>query len=118
MGLAGRAPAGLGAWLRLTAIAIASASGNSGHHRSGRSALQWNGSVATAMPYEPGSSHCRVLIDCKAQVETMLMALSRIEDSEAIRTQLLQVHQQLEALHDQHRGRPAHPPVDKEVQLA
>ena len=56
------------------------------------------------MPYEPGSSHCRVLIDCKAQVETMLMALSRIEDSEAIRQQLLQVHQQLEALHDLQRG--------------
>lgn len=55
------------------------------------------------MPYEPGSSQCRVLIDCKAQLETMLLALSRIENSEAIRAQLLDVHQQLELLHDQHR---------------
>jgi len=55
------------------------------------------------MAYEPGSSQCRVLIDCKAQVETMLMALSRIEESEAIRDQLVQVHLQLEALHDRHR---------------
>jgi hypothetical protein len=58
------------------------------------------------MPYEPGSSQCRVLIDCKAQVETMLMALSRIEASEPIREQLLQVHQQLEKLHDRHRSQP------------
>ena len=58
------------------------------------------------MPYEPGSSQCRVLIDCKAQVEAMLMALSRIEESDAIRTQLLQVHQQLESLHDRHRTQP------------
>lgn len=59
------------------------------------------------MPYEPGSNQCRVLIDCKAQVETMLLALSRIEASEAIREQLLQVHQQLEQLHDRHRSQPA-----------
>lgn len=58
------------------------------------------------MPYEPGSSQCRVLIDCKAQVETMLMALSRIEASEPIREQLLQVYQQLESLHDRHRSQP------------
>ncbi|MFM7087361.1 MAG: hypothetical protein ACKOXO_10290 [Cyanobium sp.] len=55
------------------------------------------------MLYEPGSSQCRVLIQCKAQVETMLLSLSRIEDSEPIRQQLLEVHQQLESLHDQHR---------------
>lgn len=59
------------------------------------------------MPYEPGSSQCRVLIDCKAQVETMLLTLSRIEESEPIRQQLLQVHQQLEALHDRHRSQPS-----------
>lgn len=55
------------------------------------------------MTYEPGSSACRVLIDCKSQVETMLLALSRIENSEAIRAQLLEVHQQLETLHDRQR---------------
>ena len=55
------------------------------------------------MTYEPGSSQCRVLIDCKVQVESMLMALSRIEASEPIREQLVRVHLQLEQLHDRHR---------------
>jgi len=40
-----------------------------------------------------------VLIDCKSQIESMLLALGRIDDSEAIREQLRQVHSQLEALH-------------------
>ena len=56
-----------------------------------------------AMPYEPGSPECRVLIDCKSQIESMLMALSRLDDSEAVRQQLREVHNQLEALHALHR---------------
>ncbi|MGB5135372.1 MAG: hypothetical protein WBN89_09395 [Prochlorococcaceae cyanobacterium] len=55
------------------------------------------------MPYEPGSPQCRVLIDCKSQVESMLLALSRIEDSGPIREQLRAVHQQLEDLHGRYR---------------
>lgn len=55
------------------------------------------------MPYEPGSSECRVLIDCKGQVESMLLALARIESSEPIRAQLLAVHHQLEDLHASYR---------------
>lgn len=70
------------------------------------------------MPYEPGSSQCRVLIDCKVQVETMLMALSRIEASEPIRDQLLHVHQQLEQLHDRHRSRPLPSPQVSELRCA
>ena len=70
------------------------------------------------MPYEPGSSQCRVLIDCKAQVETMLMALSRIQESEPIREQLLQVHQQLEQLHDRHRSQPLPSQPSRELHCA
>lgn len=55
------------------------------------------------MAYEPGSSECRVLIDCKGQVESMLLALSRIENSEAVREQLLSVYNQLEDLHGTYR---------------
>lgn len=51
------------------------------------------------MPYEPGSPTCRVLIDCKTQIESMLLNLERIEDSGPILDQLRTVHQQLEALH-------------------
>ncbi len=58
------------------------------------------------MPYEPGSPECRVLIDCKAQVEAMLLSLARIEASEPIRDQLLAVHRDLESLHEQHRRQP------------
>lgn len=55
------------------------------------------------MAYEPGSLECRVLIDCKGQVEAMLLALSRIERSEPIREQLVAVHNQLESLHNTYR---------------
>lgn len=55
------------------------------------------------MPYEPGSPECRVLIDCKSQIESMLLALGRIDSSDSIREQLRAVHNQLEALHAQHR---------------
>jgi hypothetical protein len=58
------------------------------------------------MPYEPGSPECRVLINCKAQIETMLLTLSRIENSEHIRDQLVSVHNQLEGLHELHRRQP------------
>jgi hypothetical protein len=58
------------------------------------------------MPYEPGSPECRVLISCKSQIEAMLLALSRIENSEHIRDQLVAVHNQLEGLHELHRRQP------------
>ena len=58
------------------------------------------------MPYEPGSPECRVLISCKSQIEAMLLALSRIENSEHIRDQLVSVHNQLEGLHELHRRQP------------
>lgn len=58
------------------------------------------------MPYEPGSTECRVLIDCKRQVEGMLLALEKIADSRPIREQLVSVHNQLETLHEQYRSQP------------
>lgn len=58
------------------------------------------------MAYEPGSAECRVLIDCKNQIETMLPSLERIPGSEAIRKQLKLVHHQLEALHALQRRQP------------
>ena len=59
------------------------------------------------MPYEPGSPQCRVLIDCKNHIESMLLALERIENSQHIRDQLVAVHNQLEGLHALHRKVPA-----------
>jgi hypothetical protein len=47
-----------------------------------------------------------VLIDCKRQVEGMLLALEKIADSRPIREQLVSVHNQLENLHEQYRRQP------------
>jgi hypothetical protein len=47
-----------------------------------------------------------VLIDCKAQIEGMLLALERIDNSRHIRDQLVAVHNQLEGLHELHRRQP------------
>jgi hypothetical protein len=63
------------------------------------------------MPYEPGSPQCRVLIDCKNQIESMLLTLERIDNSQHIRDQLVSVHNQLEGLHALHRKVPVGCPV-------
>ena len=55
------------------------------------------------MPYEPGSPECRVLISCKTQIESMLLSLDRLDNSQHIRDQLVSVHNQLEGLHALHR---------------
>ncbi len=55
------------------------------------------------MAYEPGTSECRVLIDSKAQLELILLNLAKLENTEAIRQQLVAVYNQLEDLHDQRR---------------
>ena len=55
------------------------------------------------MPYEPGSTECRVLIDCKGQIETMLLSLEKIDNSRHIRDQLVAVYNQLEGLHEVQR---------------
>jgi hypothetical protein len=58
------------------------------------------------MPYEPGSPQCRILIDCKSQIESMLLNLQRIDNSGHISDQLRSVHNQLEGLHTLHRRQP------------
>ena len=47
-----------------------------------------------------------MLIDCKSQIESMLLNLERIENSDHIRDQLRSVHNQLEGLHALHRRQP------------
>lgn len=55
------------------------------------------------MAYEPGTSECRLLIDSKAQIETILLNLARLDNTASIRASLVQVHNQLEELHEQRR---------------
>jgi hypothetical protein len=63
-----------------------------------------DGSTALFMAYEPGTTECRVLIDCKAQIELMLLNLAKLENTDHIRQQLVAVHNQLEGLHDLRRA--------------
>ena len=55
------------------------------------------------MAYEPGTTECRVLINSKEAIETMLLNLDRLEGTQAIKEQLRLVHQQLEVLYDRRR---------------
>jgi hypothetical protein len=56
------------------------------------------------MSYEPGTSECRLLIDSKAQIESALANLAKLENTDHIRQQLLAVYNQLEGLHDLRRA--------------
>lgn len=57
------------------------------------------------MSYEPGTSECRLLIDSKAQIESVLANLARLENTDHIRVQLVAVYNQLEGLHDLKRAK-------------
>jgi hypothetical protein len=70
------------------------------------------------MLYEPGSAQCRALIDCKSQIEAMLLALQRIENSGPIQDQLRSVHLQLEDLHGRYRRPAAVAPLNAESRSA
>lgn len=82
--------------LQLVPIGVRSMPGSSG-----RPLMM--GSTEGVMSYEPGTTECRVLINSKEAVETMLLNLGRLQGTEPILQQLRQVHQQLEDLHDQRR---------------
>lgn len=56
------------------------------------------------MAYEPGTSECRLLIDSKAQIESVLLNLAKLEDTQAIRAQLVDVYNQLEVRHERRRA--------------
>ena len=60
-------------------------------------------STEVVMSYEPGTTECRVLINSKEAIETMLLNLGRLNGTDSILQQLRQVHQQLEVLHDERR---------------
>ena len=52
------------------------------------------------MQYEPGTIDCHVFIECKEQIEKMLLRLYKLENTEHICNQLQSVHQQIEGMHD------------------
>ena len=51
------------------------------------------------MQYEPGTVDCHVFMQCKEQIEKMLLRLSKLDNTEHICDQLQSVHQQIEGMH-------------------
>ena len=52
------------------------------------------------MQYEPGTIDCHVFIECKEQIEKMLLRLYKLDNTEHICDQLQSVHQQIEGMHE------------------
>ena len=52
------------------------------------------------MQYEPGTIDCHVFLECKEQIEKMLLRLSKIDNTVHICDQLQSVHKQIEGMHE------------------
>ena len=52
------------------------------------------------MQYEPGTIDCHVFLDCKEQIEKMLLRLHKIDNTEHICDQLQSIYQQIEGMHE------------------
>ena len=52
------------------------------------------------MQYEPGTVDCHVFLECKAQIEKMLLRLNKIENTEHICGQLQSIYLQIEGMHE------------------
>ena len=52
------------------------------------------------MQYEPGTIDCHVFIECKEQIEKMLLRLYKLDNTDYICDQLQSVHQQIERMHE------------------
>ena len=52
------------------------------------------------MQYEPGTVDCHVFLECKEQIEKMLLRLHKLENTERICNQLHSIYLQIEVMHD------------------
>ena len=52
------------------------------------------------MQYEPGTVDCHVFIECKGQIEKMLLRLNKINNTEHICKQLQAIYQQIDGMHE------------------
>ena len=52
------------------------------------------------MQYEPGTIDCHVFLECKEQIEKMLLRLYKVENTEHICNQLQSIYQQIEGMHE------------------
>ncbi len=59
--------------------------------------------VSLTMTYEPGSLQCRSLIDAKENLINVMKSLNGIENLEHVQTNLKEIYNELEKLHDTRR---------------
>ena len=52
------------------------------------------------MRYEPGSIDCHVFLECKEQIERMLLRLHKVENTEHISDQLQPIYKEIEGMHE------------------
>ena len=52
------------------------------------------------MQYEPGTIDCHVFLECKEQIEKMLLRLHKVNNTEHICDQLQSIYQQIEGMHE------------------
>ena len=52
------------------------------------------------MQYEPGTIDCHVFMECKEQIEKMLLRLYKIDNTGHICDQLQSIYRQIEGMHD------------------
>ena len=57
-------------------------------------------SFSLNMQYEPGTIDCHVFLECKEQIEKMLLRLYKVENTEHICDQLQAIYQQIEGMHE------------------
>ncbi len=55
------------------------------------------------MSYEPGSPECRSLIEAKDNILNAMKTLGSVEKANHIRSQLLEIYNELEGLHELRR---------------
>ena len=55
------------------------------------------------MGYEPGSPECRSLIEAKENILNAMKTLAKVNETNKARKQLLQIYNDLEALHELRR---------------
>ncbi len=52
------------------------------------------------MGNEAGTIDCYVFIECKEQIEKMLLRLDKVDNAEHICSQLKSIHQQIDGMHE------------------
>jgi hypothetical protein len=56
------------------------------------------------MPYEPGTTECRVLIDCKISIESMILGLGTLDNADEIAQKLVFIYKELDDMHEDQKN--------------